>query len=73
MAEELESYEHEFTDEPVCPHCGATLHFEWESIDNFTGDFAEWGPCSECGKKLTAMVEFNPEWTTAKADGEAKG
>ena len=58
-----EKIEHEYTDEPVCPHCGHVHRdsFEWEE-DEGTQE------CEQCGKAFVYTRVVTVDWCTSKAE-----
>jgi uncharacterized Zn-finger protein len=60
--------DHEYTDEIVCPYCGAEFSDSWEFKDDDSPE------CEECGKKFISRRDISVSYTTKKApclNGEA--
>jgi len=57
-------YETEYTDVPVCPHCGAEQSTD-DLHDHHTID------CESCGKEMDVQVDYDVTYTTRRHPEEA--
>jgi len=58
------SYNTEYTDEPVCPHCGHKIEDAWE-ID-FEGQECAKIDCPECDKPIEVCKNMSITYNTHK-------
>lgn len=54
--------EHEYTDEPVCPHCGVVIGDAGEWCTNEMRGHEE--DCFECGAKFRAYPHYDVSYST---------
>lgn len=55
----------EWTDLPICPHCGAEEETPWELMDEHTGDGDEMEyECGACGGSVVATVHMSLNFST---------
>ena len=57
--------DHEWTDNPVCPHCGA--EGSGEGLDDAMEEEVD---CHSCGRTFLCTVDYDVSWITSKKDGE---
>jgi len=55
------SFNHEYTDEIVCPHCGYAHKDSWEWSDGKH-------ECSDCGESFVMVRNITVSYTTEKCD-----
>ena len=62
------SYETEYTNEAVCPHCGQMLQNTWELFvgDTQMDDAENFEDCERCGKPYMVKRNVNITYTTTK-------
>ena len=58
-----EVFDHEFTNEIVCPYCGYEFTDSWEFNDTRDEQHVE---CCECGKEFLLYVNISVDYTTRK-------
>ena len=63
MARTKAGFDHEYTDEVVCPHCGYEHGDSWDMRDGEQD-------CSECGKPFVMERYTTVKYTTEKLEGE---
>ena len=55
----------EYTDFPVCPHCGAEEKDYWEIMDEHTGDGDETEfECGACGGSVVVEIHMSLNFST---------
>lgn len=54
--------DHDWTDEPVCPHCGAEQRDAWEWGQDDDGET----DCGACGREFSYTRHISVNWTTRK-------
>ena len=57
----LKGFEHEYTDEVVCPHCGYTYGDSWEMGESEHD-------CPDCGKSFNIERTVSVAYTTEKVE-----
>lgn len=60
------SYETQYTDEPICPHCGKSVSDAWEINFGATGDEETELECGHCEKPFTVSRRITVKYCTSK-------
>ena len=64
----MSDYDTDFTDYPVCPHCGYE-HRDWECHGDGEQDDCE---CESCGESMDVSTSLSISYTTTKSPPRCK-